>query len=122
MTVTVLPTRSTAQWGTAVQALGRAIPVADHPLVTEHGTTADRMLLDAGHPTRAWANRIAAIAVIAERRADVAPTIERRIAYLDLASAAAALLLLAHDLHAVRPDDAALSALEETGLRTAALI
>lgn len=122
MTVTALPTRTTAQWGTAVAALARAVPVAAHPLVAEHAVAAEQMLLDAGQPTRAWANRMAAIAVIAERRADAAPTIERRIAYLDLAAAAAALLLLAHDLHAVRPDDAALSVLEETGLRTAALI
>lgn len=122
MTVTVLPTRTTAQWGAAVEALDQAVPVADHPLVTEHAITAEQMLLDAGQPTKSWANRIAAIAVIAERRADVAPSIDRRIAYLDLAAAAAALLLLAHDLHAVRPDDAALSVLEESGLRTAALI
>ena len=122
MTVTVLPTRTSAQWGAAVEVLAQAVAVADHPLVTEHAITAEQMLLDAGQPTRAWANRIAAVAVIAERRADAAPTIDRRIAYLDLAAAAAALLLLAHDVHAVRPNDAALSVLEATGQRTAGLI
>ncbi len=122
MTVALLPTRTTNQWTAAEQALHDAVATADHPLLTEHAVAAERLLQEAGQPTRSWANRMAAIAVVAERRADAAPTITRRIAYVDAAAAAGGLLLLADQLHGVRPDDKALVMMSETGSRTAALI
>lgn len=115
MTVVALPTRSSSQWATADAALRHALPVADHPRLTEHAAIARRVLAEAGQPTPVWANRIAAIAVIANRRADTAPTIARRAAYCDVAAAAAGLLLLAEVLHDVRPDPGASQVL--AGLR-----
>lgn len=121
MTLTVLPNRTTTQWSAAREALRVSAERADHPLVSEHAATADRMLLDAGRPAAPWANRIAAIAVIAGRRADVAPTMDRRVAYLDVAADAAELLQLAEDLHGTMPSEAALALLDRSGTRMAAL-
>ena len=122
MTITALPTGTTAQWDAATAVLRDAAAVADHPLASQHAADAEQLLLASGHPTTAWANRLAAIAVIAGRRAEAAPTIERRIAYLDLAAAAADLLVLARSIHGTRPDGAALAVMAQTGLRSAALI
>lgn len=122
MTVKTLPTRTSTQWFAAQQALRTALPVADHALLTEHARMADAFLAECGHPTLIWANRIAAIAVVAQRRADVAPTSARRIAYLDVAAAATALLALADHIHGVQPDDAAMAILAPTGSRSEALV
>ena len=122
MTVIALPTRTTAQWAAAEDALREAASLADHPLASEHVDTAEQMLLDAGQPTTPWANRIAAIAVIAERRAEVAPSMDRRAAYLELAGTASTMLLLAHTLHDVHPNDQAMAMLGDTGNRSAALV
>jgi len=108
MTVVALPNRMASQWAAAQEALVASLPVAGHPRLTEHAGMADQIRSEAGHPTRIWANRIAAIAVIAERRADASPTIGRRIAYLDVAAAATELLLLTEMMHDVRPDKKAL--------------
>ena len=122
MTITALPTGSTAQWDAATANLQVAAAIADHPLAAQHAADAERLLLASGQPTTGWANRLAAIAVIAGRRAEAAPTTERRIAYLDLAAAAADLLVLARTVHGTRPDAVALEVMSDTGLRSAALI
>ena len=122
MTITTLRSGTTGRWNAATATLKATIAAADHPLASRHAQDAERMLLSNGRPTPAWANRLAAIAVIAERRADTAPTIQRRIAYLDLAAAAADLLVLARSIHGTRPDGAALEILADTGLRSAALV
>lgn len=122
MTMTTLPTGTTAQWDAATAVLRDAAAIADHPLASQHAEHAEQLLLASGHPTTAWANRLAAIAVIAGRRAETAPTMDRRIAYLDLAAAAAEMLVLARAVHGTRPDGTALAAMSETGLRSAALI
>jgi hypothetical protein len=122
MTITALPTGTTARWEAATETLRDAAVAADHPLASQHAEDAERQLLASGQPTTAWANRLAAIAVIAGRRAESAPTIERRVAYLDLAAAATELLMLARNIHGTRPDGAALRILADTGLRSAALI
>lgn len=115
MTVVALPTRSSSQWSHTEAALLGALAVADHPRLHEHGESARTLLADAGRPTRAWANRIAAIAVIASRRADLAPTMARRAAYVDVAGAAAQLLLLAELLHGARPEPMAMRLLDDLG-------
>lgn len=111
MTVVALPNRNTRTWQTAVIDLDAAVAVADHPRLTEHQRQAARLIATAGVPTRAWADRMAAITVIAERRADAAPTIARRAAYRDVADGAAHLLMLAEAVHSVRPVPAAQTAL-----------
>lgn len=113
MTVVALPTRSSLEWAHTGAALHEALEVADHPRLHEHAEYARTLLADAGRPTRAWADRIAAIAVIASRRADLAPTMARRAAYIDVAAAAAQLLLLAELLHGALPDPAALRMLDD---------
>lgn len=113
MTVLQLPTRSARQWAGAVEALEDALLAADHPRLHEHAAHAAVTLAEAGSPTNVWANRIAAIAVIASRRADTAPTMERRSAYFGVAAAASELLLLAELVHAARPDPAASRVLAE---------
>lgn len=122
MTISALPSSSTTQWATATEALRAAAATADHPLVDQHLEDAELILLAAGRPCTAWANRVAAIAVIAGRRADAAPTLQRRIAYLDLAAAAGDLLHLARRIHGTRPDGSALAVMSQTGLRAEALV
>ncbi len=122
MTIITLRSGTTGRWHAASATLQATVAAADHPLATQHAQDAERMLLFNGRPTTAWANLLAAIAVIAERRADTAPTIQRRIAYLDLVAAAADLLVLARTIHGTRPDGAALEVLADTGLRSAALV
>ena len=122
MTMTALPTGTTVQWDAATAVLRDAAEVADHPLASQHAERAELLLLASGRPSTAWANLLAAIAVIAGRRAETAPTMERRIAYLDLAAAAGDLLVLARAVHGTRPDGAALEVLADTGLRSAALV
>lgn len=114
MTVALLPTRTGLAWSAAQISLQDAAAVADHPLITQHLETAARFLGEAGAPTRHWATRIAAIQVIAARRADVAPTMARRTAYLDVARAASELLALAEDVHDVRPDEECRSVLAQS--------
>ncbi len=122
MTLVRLPTRTTSHWIAAESGLQATLPVADHPLLDEHAARAARFHREFGIPTRVWANRIAAIAVIAERRADTAPTIQRRTAYIEVAAAARELLLLAEEVHGVVPDDEALALLSSNGDRSAVLI
>ena len=107
MTVVQLPTLSRSQWTLAEWELADAVERTGHPRLEEHLTWADRFLADAPAPNQIWANRIAAIAVIADRRADVAPTRPRRAIYLDAADAAHRLLDLAYRVHGAVPDETA---------------
>lgn len=116
MTLVTLPNRASLRWAAAQQALDAALPRAGHPRLTGHARLAQHLLMEAGQPTRVWANRIAAIAVIAARRADTAPTAARRAAYLDVADAATDLLALAATTHRVRPDGAATAVLAQLRL------
>ena len=101
------PTRATDEWSAALSALESAVQRADHPRLTEHHTMASSFLADAGAPTKVWANRIAAMVVIAHRRADTAPTMSRRSDYLEVAVAASALLALGQSVHGAAPDETA---------------
>ena len=65
MTITMLATGTTGRWNAATASLRSAIAAADHPLASQHAQDAEWMLLINGRPTTAWANRLAAIAVIA---------------------------------------------------------
>ena len=114
MSVALLPTRNGVAWSAAEASLRDAVQVADHPLITGHLQMAAAFLGDAGAPTQIWANRIAAIHVIAHRRADLAPTMARRTAYLDVARTAIGLLDLAQELHGARPDEEASSVLAQS--------
>ena len=115
MSVALLPTRAALRWEAAEASLREVVPAAGHPLITTHAAAAQDFLHQAGRPTLPWANRIAAIAVIALRRADTAPTMGRRAAYLDVAAAASDLLLLGEHLHGVHPDEQARAVLSQTG-------
>lgn len=113
MAVVHLPTRSSRRWASAVATLDAALVQADHPRLLEHAASAEEILSEAGRPTNTWANRIAAIAVIASRRADAAPTMRRRAAYVEVAAGAADLLLLADLIHSTQPDPSAARVVSE---------
>jgi hypothetical protein len=83
-----------------------AVDVARHPGVAHHAEVAERILHEQG-PCRQWADRMAAIVILAARRADTAPTIQRRHAYRQLGLAAGVLLQLAQDIHGVEPSGVA---------------
>jgi hypothetical protein len=107
MTVVMLNTRQATQWHNATELLRMAVDVARHPGSAHHADVAERLLRKDGVPTRQWADRMAAIVIMAARRSDTAPTIQRRHAYRQLEVAAGVLIDLARQVHGVEPSGVA---------------
>jgi hypothetical protein len=107
MTVVMLATRRSTRWHNADELLRMAVDVARHPGIAHHADVAERLLRKDGVPTRQWADRMAAIVIMAARRSDTAPTIQRRHVYRQLAVAAGVLLELAQQIHGVEPSGVA---------------
>lgn len=104
MNVVQLPTRQTHRWDEAVVELRECLERAENDTLNGHAGMAARFIRDAGQPTMVWANRIAAVQILATRHADVAMTIKGRANHRDVASAAAEILALASEIHGVEPD------------------
>lgn len=110
MTVTPLRNQAVSAWVAAQARLTAAVARLPAPRLQAHLATAERVLLTRGPSTR-WADYIAAIAVIAQRQADVSTTTAGRAHHLEAATAAYELLEQARDTHGVLPSPQAVAEL-----------
>lgn len=109
MSVVTLPTTAAFRWDTALARISDAVEKTSDPRLALHLATAQAMAASGLSPR--WADRIAAIQVLAERRADLAVTPAGRVRYLAAADAAEVLLFEAERVHGLVPSQAAQDAI-----------
>ena len=111
MSVHTLPTTAVYRWDTAQGRLVDSVTASADPRLSLHLATADAIAATGLSPR--WADRIAAIQVLAARRADRTATAAARVIYLDAADAAESLLFEAERIHGIVPSEAARLAIAE---------
>lgn len=113
-TVTMINTPAAHGWEYANTRLGYAVSASFDPRLSHLWEEARVLGSTSATPDTAWADRIAAVQILALRRADRAVTMQTRAAYIEVAEAAEEMLAVAAETHGIQPQSEALRILNQT--------